>query len=185
MVALLEDEEVPPPEPAVDVGGELVEGELVPVTDGSVLSTCAPCLGSDDVGICRGKAEWIGSILRTTREEHLGYLHFVDGRCVGGAEYLPSRLVPYAVPRKSDSTAFLTCSFASHAERDYRSHPLSHLERHLEESGYDSLTMVASSGTSFPNGTVAWYLGKGFCDEGVLSVDDRTGDELHFLRKKL
>ncbi len=183
LVALLEDEEIPMPEQAVDILGRPVQGDLVPVTEESVLSTCVPCLGCDDVGMCRGKAEWVGSVLRRTGEENLGYLHFVDGRCVGGAEYVPSTLVPYPIPGRDARTAFLTCSFGSRAEKDFRSHPLSRLEEHLGEIGYDNLMMVASSTTAFPNGTSSWFEERGYENRGSLSTDSRTGDELHLLCK--
>lgn len=185
VLALLYDEEVPPIEPLRRQSNRVYEGELVSVDSNSVLSTCRPCLQSDDIGLCRGKCEWIESTLRGSGASHLGYLHFRDGECVGGAEYLPSLRIPYPIPDKREGNAFLTCLFKTNAELDFMSHPLKRLVQDLGRFGFDTLSVVASTDTAFPNGPCDWFERTGFEDRGLLSRESHPETELRYLQLPL
>ena len=185
VMAMLNDEEIAPKLETASIGDEVVVGDLVPITPESILSTCEPCLQSDDVGICRGKADWIRSTLEEIGARNLGYLHMVNGVCVGGAEFLPSTKVPYPIPDKRAANAFLTCSYRSDEAHDYRSHPLEVLVDDLRAGGFDALSVVSSDRLSFPNGPSEWFLQKGFVDRGKLASERLPVSELHYLQLQL
>ncbi|UCE91955.1 MAG: hypothetical protein JSV90_02085 [Methanobacteriota archaeon] len=185
VLAMLNDEEFTPATFPWHGPGEPVEGDLLKITPESVLSTCKPCLGTDDIGLCRGKSEWVHDMLERKNVDHLGYLHLHDGRCVGGAEFLPSQIVPYPIPGKSEKDAFLTCSYASHGEHDYRTHPLKRLIEDLRDTEYDALSVAAAKEGVYPNGPVAWLEGLGFEDRGRLSAEELQRIEIRHLQLQL
>lgn len=185
VLAMLKDEELSPRLFPWHGAGELIEGDLVRVTPDSILSTCEPCLGADDIGLCRGKSEWVHDVIEREGVDHLGYLHIVDGQCVGGAEYLPSMIVPYPIPDKKKHNAFLTCSYAADGARDYRTHPLRRLISDLSERGYETLSVAAAKEGVYPNGPTAWFEELGFQDKGHLSTEDLQDIEIRHLRLQL
>ena len=185
VLAMLNDEDLAPRLEQVRVGTDTVIGDLVPITPDSILSTCEPCLRSDDVGICRGKADWVRTTLEEIGMDSLGYLHRVDGACVGGAEFLPSTKVPYPIPDKRKANAFLTCSYRSDETHDYRAHPLNALIDDLRNGGFDTLSVVSSDRLSFPNGPSSWFLDRGFVDRGILASEQLPESELHYLQLHL
>jgi len=185
IVAMLDDEDIEPRAYAVKQSEDVVKGDLLPLTPKSVLSTCVPCIGPDDTGLCRGKAEWIGDMMKSSGLDNLGYLHFVGGMCVGGAEFLPSEKVPYPIPDKRDDNAFITCSFLSDEAKDYRTHPLLALLGHLRDHGFSTVSVAASVDVVFPNGPVEWFERKGFKDRGVLINEELHCAEIHYLQLRL
>jgi len=182
VLEMLDEDIARPKAYSVRQSDEAVTGELVAITSKSVLSTCQPCIGSDDSGLCWGKSEWVESILRSSGRPHIGYLHFHEGKCVGGAEFLPSRMVPYPIPDKMDDDAFLTCSYLSDAKRDFRSHPLAKLEDDLRAWGFRTLSVAASNDVVFPNGPVNWFEKRGFKDKGTLVTEPLHNAEIHYLQ---
>ncbi len=185
VMAMLNDDEFEPRAPQWDGPGEVVAGDLVKVVPESVLATCGPCLRSDDTGLCRGKSEWVRDMIAKEGVDHLGYLHIVDGRCVGGAEYLPSTSVPYPTPDKRRGNAFLTCSYASDGERDYRTHPLKRLITDLRSMGYDTLSVATAKNGVYPNGPSDWFEAMGFEDVGHLHTEELPDMEIRHLQLRL
>jgi len=183
--AMVEDEVIEPEGYEVEQSADVTKGELVPLTSESVLSTCRPCMGSDDETLCRAKSEWIGAVIKSLRLGHLGYLHFLDGVCVGGAEFLPSENVPYPIPDKRHDNAFLTCSFLSDESKDYKTYPLMRLIDDLRGWGFRTLSVAASRDVVFPNGPLEWFENKGFVDTGVLVTEVLHKAEIHYLQLKL
>ena len=183
--AMLDDEDVEPSRFVVRQSDNVVRGDLVPITSDSVLQTSAACAGTDDSGLCRGKSEWVKNTLARTGLRHLGYIHKVDRKCVGGAEFLPSSIVPYPIPDKSKGNAFLTCSYVSDEASDFKTHPLEAVERDLADWGFETLSVAASSEVVFPNGTSEWFLRKGFEDKGRLIEEDLHGADIRYLQKRL
>lgn len=185
VLALLSDEGVQPRAYSVAQSHDVVRGELSPITPESVLATSATCAGVDDPGLCMGKSEWVRDVLKTTGLKHLGYTHAHNGVCVGGAEFLPSRIVPYPIPDKRDDNAFLTCSYLSDEKKDYRTHPLEHLSEDLRGWGFDTISVAASKDGVFPNGPISWFERKGFVDKGVLVTEELHMAEIHYLQLPL
>lgn len=185
VVALLDDEDTGPVPFAVRQSSDVVRGDLVPLTPESALSTCHTCAGSPDPGLCRGKAEWVAQMMEDSGLPHLGYLHTADGRCVGGAEFLPSRLVPYPIPAKGPEDAFLTCVYVSDEAHDYKTHPTKRLLSELGPLGFETVSVAASMDAVFPNGPVAWFERLGFEDQGLLVREEMHGADVHLLRKRL
>jgi len=183
--AMLDYEDLEPSKHVVKQSDNVVRGDLVAIAPDSVLQTSTACAGTDDSGLCRGKAEWVRDTLLRSGLKHLGYIHRLDRKCVGGAEFLPSLVVPYPVPDKREDNAFLICSYMSDEKRDYKTHPLEALERDLGQWGFDTLSVAASSGVVFPNGPSEWFVKKGFMDKGLLAEEDLHGAEIHYLQKRL
>jgi len=181
---LLSDEPVLPGPQRIGEPGDIVRGELVPLTSQSALMTCVTCAGSPDPGLCRGKAEWIDLMMKVTGFSHLGYLHLVDGRCVGGSEFLPSKLVPYPVPDKGDRDAFLTCVYVSDERHDFKTHPLERLLGDLRDRDFGTVSVAASKDSAFPNGPAPWFERFGFEDRGRLTTEEMHGADIHLLQKR-
>lgn len=182
---MLDDEGLEPVAFRIKQSEDVVRGELIPLTPESSLSTSAACAGAEDEGLCRGKSEWARTTMEKYGLKHLGYLHLVGGKCVGGAEFLPSLAVPYPVPDKLEGNAFLTCSYASDAKADYRTHPLEGLIDDLRSWGYDTLSVAASTNVVFPNGPVEWFARKGFVDKGLLIREELHDADIHYLQLRL
>ena len=186
VVAMLEDEDVEPRSHGTRRSSHTVsEGKTVPLDHLTALSTSRPCLDSDDDGLCRGKAEWIKETMGRAGATHLGRLHMVDGVCVGGAEYLPSEMVPYPIPDKREGNAFLTCSYASADDEGLRTQPLDELTEDLRSLGYDCLSVAAATVGSFPNGPAEWFERRGFIDRGLLSEEEFPEMDIRYLQLDL
>jgi len=185
ILEMIESEELEPVPYVVDQSDDVVHGELVPITPDSVPKTCIPCINVDDKGLCMGKSEWVGDMLKETGLKNLGYLHMLGGKCVGGAEFLPSKKVPYPIPDKRKDNAFLTCSYLSNEDKDFRTHPLEKLILDLGSSGFKTLSVAASEKVVFPNGPIDWFTRKGFEDKGVLFEEELHEATIHYLQLRL
>jgi hypothetical protein len=183
--ALLDDADAGPVAFTVRQSTDVVRGDLVPLTSETALSTCHTCAGGPDQGLCRGKAEWVAQMARESGLPHLGYLHMVGGRCVGGAEFLPSRMVPYPVPDKGPGDAFLTCVYISDERHDYKTHPTERLLLELGQLGFRTVSVAASTDAVFPNGPASWFERLGFEDRGLLIREEMHGADIHLLRRRL
>jgi len=185
ILEILEDEGAGPVAQPISQSNDIVRGKLVPITPASVLQTCVPCINVEDKGLCMGKSEWVAEMLSATGLKNLGYLHFDDGKCVGGAEFLPSKRVPYPIPDKRNDNAFLTCSYLSSETRDYKTHPLEKLIGEIGGLGFKTLSVAASEKVVFPNGPMDWYTRKGFVDRGILHEEKMHGATIHYLQLEL
>jgi hypothetical protein len=185
MVQAMLDDEVEPVGYTVNQSENVVEGTLLPIDAESVLSTHTTCAGAEDEGLCMGKSEWVGKVMQTHGLKHLGYSHLYEGKCVGGAEFLPSDAIPYPIPDKRKGNAFLTCSYLSDEKHDFRTHPLRRLIQDLKGWGYDTLSVAASRDVVFPNGPMWWFEKKGFVDKGVLMTEELHMAEIHHMQLRL
>ena len=183
--AMLDDEDVEPSRYVVRQSDRVVRGELRPITSDAVLRTSIVCAESEDEGLCRGKSEWVKAALDRTGLSHLGYIHLIDGKCVGGAEFIPSLNVPYPIPDKREHNAFLTCSYMSSESKDYKTHPLETLEKDLRTWNFDTLSVAASPEVVFPNGPADWFVKKGFEDKGLLIEEELHGAVIRYYQKRL
>ena len=128
----------------MQVGANEFKGRLLELNERSVLYTCYACFLRDDHSLCQTKAEWVRKILQQTGLPHLGYLNMDGERCVGGAEFLPAALVPYPIPGLQPNDAYITCSFLTHEDYDYKSYPLRTLLDYLKNGGYGRALIVAA-----------------------------------------
>lgn len=168
----------------VNMGSCEVRGELRAVTEETVNLARQACTPEAGEGCFTGKAAWIAATRRRYGLPHLGFLHLLDGVCVGGAEFVPSAAVPYPIPRRHDA-AFLTCAYLSDEAADYKGHPLRRLEEELPRHGFRSLLAVASEDVVMPNGPLAWFLARGYTDLGEVCREVGDGARMHLLEKKL
>ncbi len=168
----------------VNQSDNVIKGILKPLDEKSVFATYQPCARSFGESCCVSKSTWIKNIKERYGLKHLGYLHYVDGECVGGAEFVPSLAVPYNIPKKED-IAFLTCSYLSGENVDYKGYPLEKLESELPGLGYKDLLTIASEEVVFPNGPLEWFEKRGYIDLGEVSFEQNEGARLHLLKKDL
>lgn len=168
----------------INIGNNIIEGELRNITDKSIFDTCKLCAPSLENPYCSGKSKWIKDTMIKFNIPHLGKLHYLNNKCVGGAEFVPSIIVPYPIPR-ADDTAFLTCSFLSSESADYKRFPLQKLEEELPEFGYKTIIAIASEDSCFPNGPLSWFLDRNYMDLGELYYEKMHFARMHLIRKTL
>lgn len=152
-------------------------GTIVPLTAENC-RLAGQCTGRPCSGGCENKA----AFFRAQGLSVFGFLNLEGERLLGGAEYVPSLLVPYDIP-KDDRTAFLTCVYLSDSEFDYKSPPLGALEEYLSQS-YDRIFAVSDEKGVFPNGDLPFFLRNGYTDEGILAHEPGYCT-LHLMRKSL
>ena len=112
-----------------------------------------------------------------------GYINIDESNnLLGGAEYVPSVLVPYRIP-KDEKTAFLTCLYLSDSEFDYKSGPLMALEKDLSLE-YDKIIVISDEMGVFPNGDLSFFIKNGYEDEGIIS-QEKDYCTLHLLSKSI
>lgn len=175
--------EIPRQDPyLVQISQRIVRETVIPLTDRVVTGSREVCGVSSDLPFF-AKAGWVREIMDRYRLPHLGYLHYRDEKCLGGAEFVPSLEVPYRIPRGGD-TAFVTCSFPSEGDADYKSFPLEKLEEALPGLGYSTLLIISSEEVVFPNGPLEWFLERGYRDKGVIHEEPGYA-RMHLLEKKL
>lgn len=144
----------------VNSKNQRVEGELALFTPDKSTDIKILCCQKKCKKSSKEKGRWLNDICSKYNTKHLGVLHYVEGYCVGGVEYVPSIEVPYDIP-KSKKAAFLTCIFASDPIYDYKSYPLERLETELKSEGYNKIYAIASKEVAFPNGPIEWFLDQG------------------------
>lgn len=176
---------MPNPKPyVVEMSNEIIKGKIKDITEDTILDTCMLCASSEKKNYCKDKGKWIKNIVKSFNLPHLGKLHYLNDVCIGGAEFVPSLIVPYSIP-KSEDAAFLTCSFGTSEEGDYRSYPLQLLEEELPSLGYKAIFTIASEDTPFPNGTLNWFLNRGYADLGFLVNEEMHFARMHLVKKQL
>ena len=177
--------EMPQKEPyKVDISDNIVTGSLIKLTEETVFDTYKSCASQYNKECCNSKAEWIKKIRKEYELPCLGLLHFINGECVGGAEFVPSEIVPYSIPREK-TKAFLTCAYLSDENADYKNYPLRKLEEILAEIGYKELIAIASEEVVFPNGPLEWFLNQDYEDLGELYYEKIDCARMHLIRKSL
>lgn len=168
----------------VDLGRHIIKGNIKMLTEKNVFDTCICCAPWEKANCCSSKAEWIKQIRKEFNLPHLGVLHYYNNKCVGGAEFVPSLAVPYPIIKDKD-IAFLTCSFLSEEDYDFKSYPLKKLEEELVLLNYKSLVAIVSEDVVFPNGTLNWFKEKGYVDLGEVYYEERDFARMHLVKKDL
>lgn len=152
-------------------------GSLVLLTKDN-FQVAGACTGQLCKTGCMEKFAW----LRELGQSVYGCVNIAGTRLLGGAEFLPSLLVPYAVP-KGRGIAFLTCVYLSDALWDYKSPPLRRLEAYLVHT-YRVLEVISDEKGIFPNGDLAFFLRNGYKDQGVVA-EEPGYCRLHLLQKTI
>lgn len=98
-----------------------------------------------------------------------GFMQIQNGKLCGGAEYLPSLLVPYDIP-KAPEIAFISCVYLSDSIYDYKSAPLRELERYLTPK-YEKVYVISDGIGVFPNGDKAFFERNGYTDCGIIAEE--------------
>jgi len=158
-----------------------------PLTEENVGETIPLCIAQVRPIGSREKVRWAKKMLERSGCSMLGFIGFEGTTPKSAVEYLPSDLVPYPLPRKSGSIAFITCIYPTEPDVDYRSSLLQELQWHLRQEDYEEVHVIAGSRTPFPNGPVAFFQEHGFVErQQVDSVDLLEGnEELILMSKKL
>lgn len=154
---------------------------LIPNICEDIKGLCCPSSCNSSSGM---KGRWISNIMNKYELEHLGILHYSNGQCVGGAEFIPSLEVPYNIP-KGKEIAFLTCVYASDPKYDFKSYPLEILEEELKKLGYTKIYAIASEEVAFPNGPLEWFIMKGYKDLKRLYFEENDSAYQHLIEKEL
>lgn len=157
---------------------KVITKHIEPLTVNNIELACS-CCGNKTQGNCCKKARF----LMTHMAAPYGFIHKnEDGRLIGGAEYLPSAIVPYDIPHDRE-TAFITCVYLSDSEYDYKSAPLRALERCLRGQ-YTRVIAVTDENGVFPNGDLRFFMRNGYKDEGII-FEDAGYCSLHLVSKQL
>ena len=159
------------------LGRTPVAGTVLPITAEN-LDLAGSCTGCDGCRGWRRKAAFLEGMGLSV----FGFLHMQEKRLLGGAEYVPSMQVPYAIPRDARK-AFLTCVYLSDEAFDYKTTPLNALEAYLGER-YESALVISDETGVFPNGDLTFFLLRGYQDLGVVAREG-TYCTLHLLEKQL
>lgn len=153
------------------------EGELIPLTIDTISLCKEVCSLHGCTQACINKGKFLSKY-----QEVYGFLHKYNNEVVAGVEYLPSIVVPYDIP-KNEESALITCLYSPYFDYDYRSVPLNKLEEYLKGK-YQFLYVISDEDSYFPNGTLSFFINKGYDDLGILSKEEGYCT-LHLLRKEL
>lgn len=160
------------------LSGKAVIKRVQPLVPENIALAC-DCCGDRTESNCIRKKEFLASF----DQKVYGYIHVDEsGKLIGGAEYLPSVVIPYAIPR-NEKTAFITCVYMSDSEFDYKTAPLKALESYLSQF-YRELLAITDVNGIFPNGDIGFFIQNGYCDRGVV-FRDPDYCSLHLVSKKL
>jgi hypothetical protein len=161
-----------------EIGREKVEKLAEPLTADNLVLAC-DCCGSKTDANCYMKRRFLSD----AGQELYGYIHKDEyGHLLGGAEFLPSKLVPYDIP-KGDDMAFITCVYMTDSKFDYKSYPLKKLELSLSQS-FNKILAITDEVGVFPNGDLQFFLDNGYTDDGVI-YEDSNYCKLHLVSKRL
>jgi hypothetical protein len=173
-----------PPIPETTLGPEAEGDRILPLTASNIADSCSLCNRADEQEACLAKTDWAAEIARRVPEGILGFIAYDEGEAAGAVEFLPSSLVPFPLPEKSNEIAFITCIYSFEEGADYREQVLKHLLNHLRDSSYRELQVVAGRRSPYPNGPEPLFRKHGF--EPVAELDRvilREGEERILLMK--
>ena len=157
---------------------KVVTKYVEPLNGNNVGLACNCCGNGTQSNRCK-KAQF----LKMNLAEPYGFIHKNETGClIGGAEYLPAKIVPYNIPHDS-KTAFITCVYMSDSEYDYKTAPLQALEHYLCGQ-YTRAIAIADEKGVFPNGDLCFFIRNGYRDEGVI-FKDAGYCSLHLVSKQL
>lgn len=122
----------------------------------------------------RDKLRWLKRLAPGLTDGVSGYLGIVDGRPVGGVEFVRETDIPYPIPRRREDWIFITCLYSTPASgNNFRPAMLEALLDRAVHLGYRGVSAVAGLETPYPNGP--WPT---FADAGFETVDENLGRAL-------
>jgi len=126
--------------------------KIVELTLDNIEAACVFCLPGADAHAIHGKREWV----KRYGEAIVGYLAYEGELVVGGIEYLCASQIPFPLPEKRDTAAFITCLYSMEGEtedvRDYRREVLDYALTQLPGQGYQCVQVIAGRRCAYPNG---------------------------------
>jgi hypothetical protein len=117
-----------------------------------------------DDQVKQSKREWASQFGETP----LGYLAYDGEFPVGGVEYLRANQIPFPVPGKQATTAFITCLYSTEGADDYRGHLLEHALEQLACEGYPRVQVISGRRQAYPNGPSALFQAQGLMEVAEL-----------------
>lgn len=162
----------------IDFGIDIYKGNILPLTKDNISLISKKCTMTNCCYSCHEKSIFLSKYC----DEVFGYLNVEDGNVLGGVEYVPTRFVPYDIPR-SDNYVFLTCLYHSSKEYDYKHYPLLELEKYLKNN-YNRIYAITDEVGTFPNGNLQWFLDHDYIDNGVIS-EEKNYCKLHLVSKNI
>lgn len=136
------------------------------------------CIGKSCVSYCEKKIQFLNKM----NIQVYGVMNLDGINLLGGAEYVPSHLVPYDIPKDS-KMAFLTCVYTSNEDYDGKSAPLLKLEQYLSQQ-YERVIVISDECGVFPNGDLKFFKTLGYHDRGIISIE-KDYCILHIMEKQL
>jgi hypothetical protein len=162
----------------IEQGNDVFQGELIELNNDTLHLVSESCTLSNCKSSCKKKRKFLSE----NGEEIYGILHLNQGRVIGGIEYINSLNVPYKIP-KGEDIAFITCVYHSSRDYDFKKLPYLELEKRLKGKFKEIIAITDEEGT-FPNGTLDWFIGNGFNDSGIISIEENYC-KLHLVSKKI
>lgn len=138
--------------------------QIVPITPGKIDIACSFCMPAADAHVKQSKREWASQFGETM----LGYLAYAGEFPVGGIEYLRASQIPFPVPNKQATTAFITCLYSTEEADDYRGHLLEYTLKQLALEGYQRVQVISGRRQAYPNGPGAMFQAQGFMEVAEL-----------------
>ncbi|MEA4920107.1 MAG: hypothetical protein VB078_04220 [Clostridiaceae bacterium] len=159
------------------IGRAEAVGRVVPITrDNYYLA--GGCIGRSCSAGFGSKVSFLeGMGLKT-----FGFINIISGAMAGGAEYVPSIVVPYDIPR-GERTAFITCVYRTDSLWDYKSPSLRALEDYLAHD-FDEVYVISDEKGVFPNGDMEFFASNNYKDNCVV-FDEPGYCRLHLMSKSL
>jgi len=153
--------------------------KVEPLTVENIVDTCPLCIPSSETRGCQVKQAWASMLKDKVQEGVLGFIAYEGEKAVGVVEFLPAPLVPYPLPEKEPTIAFITCIYPFEEDGlDYRGQVLDHLIDYLPHQGYKKLQVIAGRRTPYPNGPISFFLSHRFgVSDEVDSIVLKEGEE--------
>jgi hypothetical protein len=151
---------------------------LFPLTVENVCDTCRLC-NYDTAEACKAKREWACLVKKASGTKIIGFISYEGDEPVGAIEFIPAPLVPYPLPEKTRSTAFITCVYSREDDvLDYRGQVLKHLIGHLPTLGYERVQVISGRRTAYPNGPAPLFNRHGFTEVSSAIFSMRQDEQL-------
>lgn len=171
--------EIPTETPYIPVLGNKIKTVNIEPINKENISIASECIGQDPLKSYEKKQDFYNNI----EGDIAGFINVDENkRLLGGVEYVPSKVVPYNIPR-DDKTAFITCVYVSDSEYDYKTGPLKELEKYLSKY-YKKVLVISDEKGVFPNGDIKFFTRNGYKDEGIIFKGGNYCT-LHLLSKEL